>query len=238
MAPVIFIVPGLWEGPAAFQALRKALKTAGLPVHISQLASTGTTAAEGLTLEDDIAAVSRDLAAVVELAGAEGVYVFLHSAGGLICSAAMRGLTATSLQAAGKQGGVKRIIFMSCAFGLEGFVTRPTPTMQFFENSYFTCNDPRNLLFNDMTDSEAAEWSSKMQRQPANWDGAITYCGWREVPSLYIILETDRAIPLEVQEEMAQLAGSRIVRLDAGHMAQLTRTSEVGQIIIEEITMS
>lgn len=132
MAPVIFIVPGLWEGPAAFQPLKKVLENAGLSVHTTRLISTGTTAADGLTVKDDTAAISRDLAATVKIAGSDGVVVFLHSAGGFLCSAAMRGLTATSMHAAGKRGGVKRIIFMSCAFGPEGFETKPTSTMQFF----------------------------------------------------------------------------------------------------------
>lgn len=83
-----------------------------------------------------------------------------------------------------------------------------------------------------MTDSDATEWMAKLQCQPANWDGVTTYCGWREVPSLYIILEKDNAILPGVQEQMAKLAGSRITRLDAGHMAQLTKTNDVAQIII------
>lgn len=75
-------------------------------------------------------------------------------------------------------------------------------------NTYFTCVDPRNILFNDMVESDAIEWMARIQCQPANWDGATIYCGWREVPSLYIILEQDKGIPPEVQEQMAKLAGS------------------------------
>lgn len=132
MAPIVFIVPGLWEGYLAFQPLRIALENVGLSVRLASLASTGTTAADGLTVKDDTAAIARDLAATVEMAGPDGVIVFLHSAGGFLCSAAMRGLTANSMSAAGKNGGVRYIIFMSCAFGPEGFETKPTPTMQFF----------------------------------------------------------------------------------------------------------
>ena len=69
--------------------------------------TTGTTAADGLTVKDDTAAIARDLAATVEMAGVDGVIVFLHSAGGFLCSAAMQGLTATSMRAAGRNGGVR-----------------------------------------------------------------------------------------------------------------------------------
>lgn len=83
-----------------------------------------------------------------------------------------------------------------------------------------------------MPDSEAMKWIARLQCQPANWDGVTTCCGWREVPSLYIILENDKAILPDVQEQMAKLAGSRVVRLDAGHMAQLTKTADVARIIL------
>ncbi|KAJ5150351.1 uncharacterized protein N7482_010809 [Penicillium canariense] len=232
MAPVIFIVPGLWEGPEVFEPLKKALENAGLSVFSSRLVSTGTTAASGLTVKDDTAAIARDLAATVELAGSDGVVVFLHSAGGFLCSAAMQGLTANSMSVTGRKGGVRGIIFMSCAFGPEGFETKPTSTMQYFNNSYFTCIDPRGILFNDMVDSEAMKWIAKLQCQPANWDGTTNYCGWREVPSVYIILKKDKGIPPEVQEQMAILAGSKVVHLDAGHMAQLTKMTDVAQIIL------
>lgn len=119
-------------GPVAFQPLEKTLKNAGLSVYSSRLISTGTTAADGLTIKDDTAAIARDLATTVEMAGSHGVVVFLHSAGGLLCSAAMQGLTATSMRAAGRQGGIRGIIFMSCAFGSEGLETKPSSTMQFF----------------------------------------------------------------------------------------------------------
>lgn len=132
MAPVIFIVPGLWEGPIVFQPLRTLLENAGLSVYLTRLVSTGTTAATGLTVKDDTAAIARDLASTVDMAGSDGVIVFLHSAGGFLCSADMQGLTATSMRAAGRKGGVKGIIFMSCAFGPEGFETKPTSTMQYF----------------------------------------------------------------------------------------------------------
>ena len=89
MAPVIFIVPGLWEGPEVFEPLKKSLEASGLTVHVSELVSTGTTAAEGLTVDHDRAAIARDLAGVVERARQDGVIVFLHSAGGFLCCDAM-----------------------------------------------------------------------------------------------------------------------------------------------------
>lgn len=131
MPPTIFIVPGLWEGTQVFKPLQQTLEASGLTVHICALLSTGTTASQGLTVVDDRAGIAQDLARVVERAGHDGVIVFLHSAGGFLCCDAMKGLTANAFDAANKKGGVRRIVFMSCALGVEGFETKPTSTMEF-----------------------------------------------------------------------------------------------------------
>ncbi len=71
-----------------------------------------------------------------------------------------------------------------------------------------------------------------MSFQPAHgWDKTITYCGWREVPSVYILAEQDNLIPPAIQTHCAELAGSEIIRLDGGHMLQLSRTKEVADIV-------
>lgn len=76
-----------------------------------------------------------------------------------------------------------------------------------------------------------------MQCQPSRgWDGTVEYCGWREVPSVYVICEEDRMVPPSFQQQLSSLAGcEEIFRLKgAGHMAQLSRTSEVAEIVIEQ----
>ena len=74
-----------------------------------------------------------------------------------------------------------------------------------------------------------------MKHQPSDWEGSVTFCGWREVPSVYIVCEQDRIIPRAIQEHLAGMAGSQIVSLDAGHMAQLSKTDEVARIIKEAV---
>jgi pimeloyl-ACP methyl ester carboxylesterase len=43
----------------------------------------------------------------------------------------------------------------------------------------------------------------------------------------------DKLLPVAVQEMMAGLAQSKVVRIKAGHMAQLSATEEVAKIIEE-----
>jgi pimeloyl-ACP methyl ester carboxylesterase len=55
------------------------------------------------------------------------------------------------------------------------------------------------------------------------------------VPSVFIETMDDQVIPTAVQEAMAALAGSELVTLEgAGHMAQLSRTAEIADIIDKE----
>ena len=93
-----------------------------------------------------------------------------------------------------------------------------------------------NSLFHDMPHADAEKWQSHIQVQPLmeQWQVLNTYCGWREVPSTYILSEQDRLIPAAFQEQLAGLAGSKVVRVDGGHLAILSRAEEVARTVIEE----
>ncbi len=80
-----------------------------------------------------MASIAADLAAVVSRAGAHGVVVVCHSAGGFLGSAAMRGLTAASRRAEGKEGGggVTKMVFLAAGIGPEGLEHKPQPFMEF-----------------------------------------------------------------------------------------------------------
>jgi pimeloyl-ACP methyl ester carboxylesterase len=70
-----------------------------------------------------------------------------------------------------------------------------------------------------------------MQHQPTGWASTVTYCGWRHVPSTYVVAKKDKLIPVAVQTHMAQLAGSEIKELDVGHMVMLVSPEEVADIV-------
>ncbi|KAF4969509.1 hypothetical protein FSARC_3295 [Fusarium sarcochroum] len=236
MAPAIFIVPGFYEGPTVFKPLADALTTRGFTVHITSITSTGTTPPNSPNMDDDIAAISKDLTPVVEQAGEDGVVVVMHSAGGFIGSGALKGLTRKARDAAGKPGGVVRIIFLTAGVAPEGFVQGPMPFFDYHEsNGTQSCKDPRDLLYGDFSDEEAKEWLPGLQHQAATgWSTKLQYCGWREVPSVYLICEEDKMLPVPLQEQFATLAGSKTVRISSGHMVQLKHTDKVADIIISQ----
>lgn len=71
-----------------------------------------------------------------------------------------------------------------------------------------------------------------MQPQPAEgWHGVTSFCGWEEVPSVYLVCENDCAIPVGMQVSMARAAGSRIERCGAGHMVMLSMPERVVEVV-------
>ena len=96
------------------------------------------------------------------------------------------------------------------------------------------CVTPEKLLFNDLDDGTAKIWVEKMQSQPASdWDETVTYCGWKDVPSVYLVCEGDSCIPPPMQLQMAESAGSEIEKCAAGHMAMVSMPEKVVEIIVK-----
>lgn len=94
------------------------------------------------------------------------------------------------------------------------------------------CKDPRANLLHDVPASEVEIWLEKLECQPASgWDNVVDYCGWKEVPSVYLCSENDALLPLELQHQMAALAGSMVETCSAGHLAMLSQPGRVVDVI-------
>ena len=96
------------------------------------------------------------------------------------------------------------------------------------------CKTPESLLFNDLDPEDAKAWIEKLQTQPATgWDGTVTYCGWKDVPSVYLVCEKDACIPPQLQLQLAENAGSKIEKCQAGHMPMVSVPERVAEVIKE-----
>lgn len=95
---------------------------------------------------------------------------------------------------------------------------------------------PATLLFSDLPESEAAEWTSKLHGFPGDgWNGTVTYCGWRDVPSVYVLCTQDATIPPPLQEQLAASAGSKVEKLDAGHMPQVSQPDALTKLVKDAV---
>ena len=94
------------------------------------------------------------------------------------------------------------------------------------------CKSPSTMLFNDLDPASAEEWTKTLQPQPSQgWDDTITYCGWKDVPSVYLVCENDQVIPPPMQLQLAELAGSKVEKCGAGHMPFLSMPEKVAEIV-------
>lgn len=134
--PIIIFVPGFWEGPRVFDRVRTTLASHGYPTQAVTTACTGKTSSSGLTIDDDVAAVRALVEPIVE-AGQE-VLMVLHSAGGFIGSAALKGLCAPQRKEEGKIGGVTHILFL-CAGVVDQYQDVPEPPFLVFSDDVSTC---------------------------------------------------------------------------------------------------
>lgn len=125
MAPIIFFVPGFWEGPSVFGPLSSLLIKDGFTTQTAVLPSTGTTSPGNPTMKDDVAAVRRQIEHVIS--GGDEILLVLHSAGGFIGSEAMEGLSKSQRQKQGYSGGVIGIIFIAGAVFPVGHQHQPLP---------------------------------------------------------------------------------------------------------------
>jgi hypothetical protein len=94
------------------------------------------------------------------------------------------------------------------------------------------CLSPESTLFSDLNEAETQKWMKELKCQPSEgWDGTTTYCGWRDIPSVYLICEGDKVLPEAVQVQVSEMAGCDVVRCKAGHMVMLSMPEEVVDVI-------
>ena len=108
--PIVVIVPAACHTPAHYQLFACTLQKAHFNVAVIPLPSVG--ASPGLkTFDEDVAAIHRVVSSFVE--DGDEVLMLLHSYGGLPGSAAMRGLGMKDRAKRGKEGGVRRLVYVS-----------------------------------------------------------------------------------------------------------------------------
>ncbi|KAI9645958.1 hypothetical protein NHQ30_005395 [Ciborinia camelliae] len=229
MSPTILFVPGFWEGPTVFQEVISLLQSTAFKTQVASLPSTGTVFPGNPDMNDDIAAVRTIVQELVD--GEEDILMVLHSGGGFIGTSAIEGLTAKARTEKGLKGGVAKLVFLAAAIFPEGFTHGPLP-FQVTEGGAMYCAAPEKLLFNDLGEDDVEKWKKALKCQPASgWDETITYAGWKDVSSVYLVCENDQCIPPPLQEQLAETAGSKIEKCAAGHMVMLSMPDKVAEVI-------
>ena len=137
--PAVVFVPGFWEGPEVFSSVQEALGSYGYETLAVALPSTGTSSPNNPSMHDDIQAIRANIEPQIE----EGneLLLAMHSAGGFLGSNATEGLSTKERTAAGKKGGVQKLVFLTGGVLDEGVQHGPLP---FFD--YQVSSSPHPLF--------------------------------------------------------------------------------------------
>jgi pimeloyl-ACP methyl ester carboxylesterase len=218
------LVHGSWHGPWCWDYLKPALDRLGYASQTVSLPSCGTDRAALRGFADDAAAVSSAAAAI------QGdVVVVGHSYGGAVISEATYGPNVKRLVYLGAFMPDKGRSYVSYLppgplppyVGLRDDGTMAVPEGASVPHFYADCTP------------EIAAWATaqlRMQSQavlgPEN-----TRAAWREIPSAYIVLTQDQALPPDFQRMLAQQAGD-VREFVSSHSPFLSRPDDLAELLV------
>ncbi|KAJ5579809.1 uncharacterized protein N7459_005794 [Penicillium hispanicum] len=237
LKPTLILAPGAWYPPTAFDPLIERLD--GYTCH--KIAFPSVQQATTVTdLQPDIASVRARVEQ--EAAAGRDVVVVSHSWSGLPVNSALDGLGKAEREAAGQQGGVTKLVFLSAfipdvgesligAFG----GTPPDWYVRDEENGTVSPSDPHALFFHDVPDG--ARWASTLR--PHSWatkNSPASSAAYMAIPAAYLMCEEDRAIPLVVQQGMVERARQKGAQIETetigtAHTPWLVQPDEVAAYI-------
>lgn len=92
---------------------------------------------------------------------------------------------------------------------------------------------PLTTLYIDISTPLATTYLSALSSPPATgWENeAVTYCRWRDIPSVYLVCEGDALLPPQIQREIAEMAGAEVERCGAGHMVFSSEGERVVEVV-------
>ncbi|PWY91687.1 alpha/beta-hydrolase [Aspergillus sclerotioniger CBS 115572] len=241
----IVLVPGAWHLPACLNQLRDELMSLGLDSVAVTHPSVGSTSQPPKTMTDDRA----NLHAVIKKLADDGhlVTVIAHSYGGVVSSGAAQGLGLAERRAAGKSGGIIKIVYLA-AFAVPAGMSIFTyfggvaPSFWEFKGDQTYANDPEisnpaNLFYNDLPRDVQDYWISQLlPTTTESFKVPNTYEPWKGIPCTYIHAEQDMALPLKIQKAMvAGMGPITTASLDSSHSPFLSMPREVAALVQESV---
>ncbi|KAG9675533.1 alpha/beta-hydrolase, partial [Aureobasidium melanogenum] len=241
--PVIVIVPGGWHVPAHYAHLALKLNAHGYTVDCIESSSTNDE--KDLpedTWKEDISIVRNAITSHTE--AGRNVAVVMHSFGGMAGSEAACGLGKKSSETSGS---VIKMIYMSAFMFKEGQsradfghnedwpnIARPddpqNPKMLFPV-------EPMHYFYHDVPKQMSQRAIDNLCGMPlAHALNTPSKVAWREIPTAYIILEDDRALTKNAQEQLinavkAEGVDVETTSLKSSHSPFLSMPAETAKAI-------
>ena len=240
--PVIIFVPGAGHAPICFSPVMDLLasvryETAGvaLPSNGSELRGVDPPQ----NWDQDIAAIRQCV--ITHVDQGKDVVLVVHSYGGSVGSEAMKGLGEKDRKrGSGHQGAVIKLVYLTALaldVGQSAWQTRSdqeidTSRMK-IEGDLCFFTDMENWLYNECSAEQTAELKKQLQSfAMKSFLCPVTHTAWRDIPSVYLLCENDKSIPLRAQEAFVNAAGCfEVERCDADHSPFRSRPEITAKLI-------
>lgn len=247
--PVLLLVPGAWHAPTAFAPTTSILEEAGytcVPISLPSVESTKSSSFPTPNFDADVDAITSELTKYADQG--YDIIIVVHSYGGNPGSSACKGFLKSDRQAAGKEGGIVNVIYLS-AFALpvgvslmNGLNDTPLPWWQIAEDEKSLMpKTPKDIFYNDISDASTVDGLIKdlsAQSYGAMW-AKVTYMPAADVECTYIYCEKDVAIPVAAQRGMVSgvkeigSKGWKEYSINTDHSPFVGKPEEVAKIIRE-----
>lgn len=244
----ILLIGGAFHTPESYKKLVTALEHDGYEVHVPRLTTGNGCRPPTADLDTDttlIRGVAEDL-----IQAGRSVAVIAHSYGGQVCSNALHGLGTKARAAAGLEGGIAALIYMSSFALPEGGAafdkTREFGNMDLLPLAFDVAEDETAVLrdpgaaFVDpgVDTAEAGAYLSTLVR----WNlhalfQPIRHAAWRDIsPVAYIYTTADLLVPLHYQQSIVEDVAKEGVKmqtfeLNTGHCPHLSDPQGVVDIV-------
>ncbi|OTA96140.1 hypothetical protein M434DRAFT_68137 [Hypoxylon sp. CO27-5] len=241
LKPVIVLIHGAFFSPVHYRNLIEPLRAKGYPVVSPPMPSTGLDdTVAGKTYVDDAKRLLEGLTPFLD-EGREAVVVG-HSQGGIAASALTEGQTVEEREAKGLKGGIKAVIYLTAlaipekGASLMGLLGGTPPPIYRVEGPFYVLTEyAMSPESNDMRipkDEQIAVSKALVHQSKASLEAPVQFTAVDvTVPKTYIVCTEDPNLPASLQESMAQAAGCKIVKVEAGHFPFLESTEKANEVV-------
>ncbi|KAL8726562.1 MAG: hypothetical protein Q9181_005999 [Wetmoreana brouardii] len=243
--PSIIIVPGAWHQPSAYEKFVTCLKSEGYMVTCISLPSCNANEPLTVSCSTDAAAVRTHILSLLDNKGRDVILV-CHSYGGIPGAGAATGLSKRARVQEGKKTGVLGLVYV-CGFVvpetsslLETIGGKHAPYVNTDQPSpgQSTIQDPRNVLYNDLDDTESDDLIGLLRPTSMRaFDTSIPPAAWAEPEYggrlMYIRCMQDQAIPPLVQYRFVKKSGVQwtVKDIEASHFAFESKPKELVKML-------
>ncbi|KAM0273609.1 hypothetical protein ACHAQH_008203 [Verticillium albo-atrum] len=239
--PVVLLAHGAWHRPLHYRLLINALKEEGYTVLAPPNATSGySDSVIGKTHKHDVKRYHEDLLPFLD-SGRKAI-IIAHSYGGVPGTMAVEGHTVAEREARGLKGGITSIIYIACGLPTQKGVSMLEAgggkwySLQFHDVEEHTLplkfKEAAETFYNDVDDSlrvKASALLAEQSKQPFI-DVIDFLAADLKILKTYVVCKKDKAVPLELQQYMANASGAQIVELNCGHSPFLI-DEERGEIV-------